>query len=184
MIQILSVLSQRRHSAALLATLALIPALRAQDLRQVLPEPVPPLVDAPETSDPAADFAQLKTELGGAAEGEEVLVAELKGVVLLRDASRINTITLAPGQTSNLGDFPELDTEALQGVVNLFIGESVSQESIQRLRISLSLLLAQQGRPFSILYTPPQDITDGTLHLVFQESSVGAVRVEGARGRS
>lgn len=173
--------SSRRHYAALLAALALLPALGAQDLRQVLPEPVPPLVDAPETTNPAPDFAQLKTQLGGAAEGEVVLVAELKSVVLLRDASQLGTIPLAPGQTSNLHDFPELDTGPLQSAIDLFVGEAVSQESILRLRLSLSMLLAQQGRPFSIIYTPPQDITDGILHLVVQESAVGEVRVEGAR---
>lgn len=174
--------SRPRHTAAtLLAALALLPALAAQDLRQVLPEPVPPLVNAPATTEPEPDLAEIKTALGGAAEGEEVLVAELKGVVLLRDASQLGTIPLAPGQTSNLRDFPELGRDELQGAIDLFVGEAVSRESILRLRLTLGMLLAQQGRPFSVIYTPPQDITDGTLQFVLLESSVGAVRVEGAR---
>ena len=146
-----------------------------------MPAPVPPLVETPETAPPELDFAAVKAELGGAQPGETVLLAELKQIILLEDASQLGTIQLAAGPTSNLPEFPHLDTEPLRGVIDLFVGESVSQESIQRLRLSLGLVLAEQGYPFSLVYTPPQDITDGVLQIVVKESQLGSLKINGGQ---
>ena len=54
-------------------------------------------------------------------------------------------------------------------------------DEIQRLRDALRLMLANFGRPFSVVYTPPQDITEGYLQFVVIESVAGEVRVEGNR---
>lgn len=158
--------------------------LPAQDLDKVQPAPVPKMVEVEEGSqatEPELNLEQLRTGTIGAHGNELELVSELKGIIFLRDPSDLGTVQLSPGQASNLGDYPDLDTEGMRGVVELYVGLPVSKESLQRLRYTFKFILSQEGKPFSLVYTPPQDITDGTIQFVIQASTVGSVRVEGAK---
>jgi len=154
--------------------------LTAQDLDKVQPAPVPQLVEAePVSEQPTLDLNELRSDMIGANGDEEIILDELKQIVFLSDATQLDRVQLEGGKTSNLSDYPDLNTEGMRGIVELFVGLPVSQESLQRLRYSLKIMLGQDGRPFSLVYTPPQDITDGTVQIVIQLSSVGAVRIEG-----
>lgn len=156
-------------------------ALKAQDLDKVQPAAVPQLIEAEPTALPTIDYQQLRSDVIGAHGEEQVILSELKKVIILSDAAQLNAMKLEDGQSSNLNDYPELNTEGLRGIIELYIGLPVSQESLQRLRSSLKLMLSQEGKPFSVVYLPPQDITDGTVQIVVQQSLVGELRIEGAQ---
>jgi hemolysin activation/secretion protein len=175
-----------RHqpSRLLLASLITVCAtspLDAQNLEKIQPEPVPQLVEPLAASAPMVDVQELRTDLIGANGDEQVILDELKQIIILEDPAQLNTIQLKAGQSSNLNDYPELDSEGLRGVLELYLGLPVSQESLQRLRYTLKLILSQEGRPFSLVYIPPQDITAGSVQIVVRQSLIGDVRIEGAQ---
>ena len=117
-----------------------------------------------------------------ALEGETVLLPELRGVILLSDESQKNTIQLEAGAIANLGKFPVLNTPDVYYIINSFIGSPVSRESLDRLKYAIKIHLKQLGRPFSVVYLPEQDITDGYVQIVVVESrTTGDIEVEGAR---
>ena len=144
-----------------------------------MPEPTPKLVEPAEQNLPVDDFEALRSRVIGATEGEKILLPELKQIVFLQELEQLGSVDLPAARRSNLEDLPELDSEGLRGVVDLFVGLPVSRESLERLRTTVRLVLAQEGKPFSIVYTPPQDITDGRVQLVVRESRVGALEIEG-----
>ncbi|MBT65445.1 MAG: hypothetical protein CML13_19785 [Puniceicoccaceae bacterium] len=171
-------------SQLLLAPLMIAAAanpLHAQNLEKIQPEPVPQLVEPLVSDSPTLDIQQLRTDLIGANQGEQVLLQELKQLIILKDPAQLDTLQLQPGQTTNLAEYPELDSEGMRGVIELYLGLPVSQESLQRLRYSIKLILSQDGKPFSSVYIPPQDITAGAVQIVVRPSTVGELRVEGAQ---
>jgi hemolysin activation/secretion protein len=74
---------------------------------------------------------------------------------------------------------PVLGSLGFAGVAGEFIGHPVSQESLQRLVRTVRLFMAAEGKPYSLVYLPEQDITEGRVRLVVQESQIGEIRVEG-----
>jgi hemolysin activation/secretion protein len=104
----------------------------------------------------------------------------LRGLRIVSDPSLLDQPFAAGGDIEILG-VPSLQNEDTASLIGLFIGQPVSRESMERLQVALRLLLAQHGRAFSLVYTPPQDITDARVQVVVQESVVGDLRVEGAR---
>jgi hemolysin activation/secretion protein len=151
-----------------------------------MPEPVPKLVE-PEApiaqtalEEQAALFEAMRQEYLGASGGETVILPALKGIILLKDEAQVDTVSLSPDAVSNLADYPDWDSADFRGLVDAFVGLPVSKESVDRLQSALRIQLSMMGRPFSIVYSPPQDITDGTLQFVIKESVTGEIRVEGA----
>jgi len=112
--------------------------------------------------------------------GEDIILPALKGLRIVSDPALLEREFAPDGNLEILG-VPSLQNEDTLSLLSLFIDQPVSRESMERLQIALRLLLAQHGRAFSLVYTPPQDITDARIQMVVQESVVGEVRVEGGR---
>lgn len=157
--------------------------LHAQDLDRVLPEPVPKQVDTVEAPESPERITQEQLdELGirlWAAPDEDILLPELKGVRLVGSPEEVDSakVNAANPLVSEVGD-PEL-RQSLLILLSAYTEKPASEESIDRMIIALRLLLAQAGYPFSVVYLPPQDVTDGFLHLVVVESRIGDIQVEG-----
>jgi hemolysin activation/secretion protein len=157
-------------------------SLSGQDLSLVMPEA--PSLLFPEEQDLTDEQIDLiLRELMGAwiDEGEEVILAEIKQIIFLREPGEVDLISLSAGEVTNLTDRPDLNAESVRFLVELAIGNSASQESLDRLLVAVRTILATEGRVFSLVYLPPQDITDGTLQIVIQPSLLGQIRVEGNR---
>lgn len=133
----------------------------------------------PETSservsieDAAKDFTARK--------GEDIILPALKQLDVVGDAT-LPAATPADGTLVRR----ELPT-VLQGpifadFVQGLIGQPVSRESLFRLQQAVQLSMSAGGWPYSLVYLPEQDITDGSVRLVVRESRIGEVRVEGNR---
>jgi hemolysin activation/secretion protein len=133
------------------------------------------------TADLSAQAASTADVAAMAAQpGEDIILPALKGLRIVSDPSLLERAYSPDGNIEILG-VPSLQNEDTASLIGLFIDQPVSRESMERLQVALRLLLAQHGRAFSLVYTPPQDITDGRVQVVVQESVVGDVRVEGAR---
>lgn len=111
--------------------------------------------------------------------GENVILPVLRAVVLLPVAPEGNT----PSSTVaglNASRVPLLATRDFEQNIVPFLGHAVSVASLGRLEQVVRVYLQLVGRPFARVYTPPQEITDGTVRIVVQLASLdGPVRVEG-----
>lgn len=170
-----------------LGALVLCPGLApAQELEKVLPEEVPKLVDPAGPETPAVDLATVPEETEGAGvemlarrPGEEVIMAELKGIrIVSKESDLVETLVDLPKPVVIEG-VPTLDNDFGKAVAQAFLGQPASLESIERLRVALRVSLTMNGRAFSVVYIPPQDITEGFLQIVVVESTVSELRVEG-----
>jgi|GEM_PF-4937258 len=134
-----------RPTLCLLSLAFLTPALHAQDLDLVMPEPVPKLVE-PEApiaqtalEEQAALFEAMRQEYLGASGGETVILPALKGIILLKDEAQVDTVSLSPDAVSNLADYPDWDSADFRGLVDAFVGLPVSKESVDRLQSALRI---------------------------------------------
>ncbi len=167
-------------AAALALLLGLLPAAApAQDLKKDLPPPVPRLVKPGGTNEPPEQLALPKV---GALPDEFVVLKELKGVVLVPNASLVKPgpFTARPGLDTTR--VPMLPQEAMTLIAPSFIGQPVSRASLERIAMTVRLTLAQLGYPFVSAYLPPQDITEGWVQIVVQVSvAASEAKVDGAK---
>lgn len=155
-------------------------ALAEQQQESILPKPVPQLVESPQQATPQTNLQDVFRAMAGATAGEKILLPRLLGILFIEHESELGKIATDNAFRSNFKDFfPHLNHQEMQLLLDSFIDQPVSQESLKRLKTSLRLYLAQKGMPFSIIYTPPQDITDGYIQLVVKQSRIGEIRVEG-----
>ncbi|WP_221032320.1 ShlB/FhaC/HecB family hemolysin secretion/activation protein [Actomonas aquatica] len=129
-----------------------------------------------------ADTPILSPELRLSARPDEtVILPALRGVRLVNDPAQVEATGASREGGIRLDGVATLTEADLAGVADAMLGEPASRESLERLRAIVRGMLTLQGHPFSVVYAPPQDVTDGVVHYVVMESSLGQVRVEGNR---
>ncbi|MDF3130463.1 ShlB/FhaC/HecB family hemolysin secretion/activation protein [Kiritimatiellaeota bacterium B1221] len=162
--------------------LTLCSFLPAQDLDKVLPETVPKQVKPVEPVDmPRITQTQLD-EMGmkiWATPDEEIIMPKLKGVRLIGSPTLLDDGAISPGRPLEAKQISGDYSDELLIVVSAYLEKPVSVESTERMIKAQRFYLAQIGHPFSQVYLPPQDITDGILQFVVIESTLGEIRVEG-----
>lgn len=114
-----------------------------------------------------------------ARESEAIILPHLNGVRLVADANRIASAETVPPVGVSLDGIRGVSDADLAGVAEVFLGQPASRESLDRLRVLVRSIFTLQGRPFTEVYAPPQDITAGVVQFVVIESALGQVRVEG-----
>lgn len=170
------------------ATIAIIPLIMgaiclpaaAQTLKQSLPKPVPKQVSPPRGRQKVTVVGTSPVN-GGARPGEPVLLASLKGIVFVGNKRQIRHNPVVPERGWSAKDVPILAHTSIGRLAARFLHQPVSEQSLARLRVDISLLLTSLGHPYSLVYLPPQDITNGVVQVVVEESHLGGIRVSGNR---
>lgn len=133
---------------------------------------------------PAQDSDQLPSPVApptsaGAFPGEEVVLDRLAGLAVYPSESAASAAMPAEGLA--LAAVPLLDTPDYRAIAGYFLDAPVSLESLRRLESATRIYLSAIGYPFSLVYTPQQDITAGRVRLVVTVSRLEkTVAVEGA----
>lgn len=145
-------------------------SLTAQAQQQSSPNSVPSLYEQA--------LGQI-THLGAQAD-EVVLVPALKQLQLvgrpdLAGAEHQQDSIVRHGVPDVLHN-PEVDM-----LLQDYLHNPVSEASLKRLQRSIRLYLSGEGFPYSLVYLPEQDITEGRIRIVVKESVIGAIKVEGNR---
>ncbi|QYM79146.1 hypothetical protein K0B96_00595 [Horticoccus luteus] len=111
--------------------------------------------------------------------GETAIIPALRGIVLLPSESPAELAApAAPGIHTDR--VPLLDHDPVRQDLKIFLGRPVSVPSLGRMEMAIRLQLQLLGRPFARVYTPPQDITAGTVRIVVQLATLdGDVRLNG-----
>ncbi|HBR92621.1 MAG TPA: hypothetical protein DEA90_00475 [Opitutae bacterium] len=114
----------------------------------------------------------------GAHDGEYVLVDAL---VLLEVVSQesMPPIEGSPQGLVRRGLPNALNGKDFEMLADSFLGHPISRESLKRLESSTRNLMTLSGKPYSLVYLPEQDITEGQVRLVVQESRIGEIRIQG-----
>ncbi len=156
--------------------------LQAQNLDKVLPDPVPRLVE-PVEAEPPRRITQEELDGMGvklwASPDEDVLLPELKGVRMVGRVKDVDISKLSTDDPLVCEVGSPVVQATLMTLMSAYIDKPASEESVERMVVAARLVLAQLGYPFSLVYLPPQDVTDGFIHLVVVESKIGELRVEG-----
>ncbi|HVU25191.1 MAG TPA: ShlB/FhaC/HecB family hemolysin secretion/activation protein [Opitutus sp.] len=151
--------------------------VRAQNLEELQPKPVPPQV-APPAPKPGAEPA--KTLKVGLLKGEKVVLPALRGVAFYASAEA--AAAGAPAAGLSVHGVPLLDTPDFRPIAQFFLDAPASKEGLDRLASATRLYLSAVGYPFSLVYLPPQDITAGIVRYVVVVSRLqGEVEVQGAK---
>ncbi|MCW5548794.1 MAG: ShlB/FhaC/HecB family hemolysin secretion/activation protein [Opitutaceae bacterium] len=159
------------------AFLMLLPvALRGQPLDRLQPAPVPPQVEAPPAEavgpNPVGELSVPPTD--------EVLVDDFKGVAFFPTAEAAAATPV--GQGLHFGGLTFLDTTVFRGVMASYLAEPITRTLLMQVTTATKVYLAQQGYPFSIVYLPEQDISDGVIRVVVMRSRLESeIKIEGAR---
>ena len=113
--------------------------------------------------------------------GEPVLFPQLRGVRFIAEPAQL-TAPGFPAAGVDASLVPSLDPADAAVAMSPFMDFPASEASLQRLTDVLRAYLRVSGRPFSSVYLPPQDVTDGYVQVVVAESrSDGEVTVAGAK---
>lgn len=154
--------------------------LWGQPLDRLEPAPVPSQVEAPPVeAGSQGPQANPLAELISAAD-DEVLVEEFKGLAFFPAEEAAVAATVAPGL--DFGELGLLETTVFRGVMAALMEEPVTRTLLMEVTTATKLYLAQQGYPFSIVYLPEQDITDGLVRVVVVRSRLESeIKIDGAR---
>ncbi|PTX94762.1 ShlB/FhaC/HecB family hemolysin secretion/activation protein [Verrucomicrobia bacterium LW23] len=162
---------------ALVAALSIpAEALHAQDFERIAPKLPEGRTDRPKLpggpdgpSGPASDAT---------------LIPSLKGLVLVANAKEVakkgktvNGLVIAP-------ELPILERPTFRLVVDKYLGQPVSQKSLQELVRGIILYYRDNNRPVVDVIVPEQDITKGTIQLLVIEAKRGDIKVEGNKWTS
>lgn len=114
----------------------------------------------------------------GAQPGEKVLVERFNQLDLVGSDDLPYPTDLS--EPLHLSQVPEVFTRPDFELLLLdYIAQPISQPSLNRLTKSIRLYLAGEGAPYSLVYLPEQDITDGRVRVVVKPTRINAIEVQG-----
>lgn len=148
-------------------------AVLAQDLDRLTPEPVPAQVEPPPPTSGAELLAATVAPRGA------ILVELLDGIVIGPSPEAVAAAAPAPGV--QVVDASWLDTPDLREGLDLFLGRPVDEGTVQSLPTAVRLYVAALGFPYSLVYLPEQDITEGVIRVVVVRSRLESeIAIDGA----
>ena len=133
---------------------------------------MPSQVEAPPTSTAAT--------LADAPVIGDTLIDQLKGIIFGRSPEAVTNIQATAGLT--VVDAEWLDTPQLREGLELFLNRPVDEGTLQSLPTALRLFVGTLGYPYSLVYLPEQDITEGVIRAVMVRSRLDSkIAIEGAK---
>jgi len=151
-----------------------LPAL-AQTYQQVAPNQPPAKGNGQIVSQlPAAEKARR------AAKTETVWVGKLKGVFFVSKASEIRPGGVSSARSIEPGDVAFARQSDFPAVVQPFLGQPVSINSLDKLTSAVVKYYRDHDRPIVNVFAPQQNITNGYVQIVVAEGRVGDIQAKGA----
>jgi hemolysin activation/secretion protein len=162
-----------------LAGLLLLPVfagsgVQAQDFKEIAPKPVPPPSNAAPTIVPP------QPETPPAANPNQVVIPELKGLVLLGSPQNLQRRPI-PTTGITIQDLPLLDKPDLRAKLAPFMGKSTTFGDLQKIQQVIITWYRERNRPFIDVTFPEQDVSEGVVQAIVTEFHLGQLRVEGNR---
>ena len=104
----------------------------------------------------------------------------VRGVVCIAEPGELTTTSRGPAPF-DASRTPVLQEPAVATLVEPYIGVPLTPQVSELVAATLRTWLQQHGHSFITVYVPPQDVTDGILHIVVQRAKLdGALQIEGA----
>lgn len=148
--------AMNRHAPVrfLIVSLVILLTAAGAQARESAPEPtVPTLPDWAATTP-------------GVLPGEDVILPALRGLVFVPSNDAVRADPPMPATGYDTTGWPVLQNAFFDRIIRPYLGQPVSVESLDRLTTGLRYYLAMMGRPFSVVFIPPQDVTGGVVQVV------------------
>jgi hemolysin activation/secretion protein len=146
--------------------------LRAQDFQHIGPK-------QPPSSGPGKVVNEEQTKgLAGHA-GNEVLVGQLRGVFLVSSPKEVHEQGVTSKRSVEPGDVPFAGRPDFPVVVQPYLGQPVTMNSLAELTRSIVAYFRAHDRPVVNVYVPQQSITSGFVQIVVLESRVERIDATG-----
>ncbi len=116
-----------------------------------------------------------------ASQEDALVVAELKGLVLVNDPKVVAAGGVSDAQGVRITDLPVLNQPEFRESMADYLGKPLTKSGLAKIVKTIVVYYRKQGRPVVDVSAPPQDITSGALQILVLEGKVGQVRVEGNR---
>ena len=116
-----------------------------------------------------------------AAKSEAVWLDKLKGVRFVSNADKVRPDGISSGREVEPGDVPLAQNADFAAVVEPFIGQPVSINSLDQLTNAIVKYYREHDRPIVNVFAPRQNITSGYVQIVVAEGRVGEVKATGAK---
>ncbi len=110
----------------------------------------------------------------------EVLVGQLKGIVLVSDPKHVRAKGITSGPAVQPGNVTLAQNPEFVSVVQPYLGQPVTMKSLAELTRSIVAFFRDQDRPVVNVYVPEQSITSGFVQMVVVISHVEKVDATGA----
>lgn len=125
-------------------------------------------------------FAMMRT-LTAAPSSNEVIIQNLKGILLLNDWNEVESRPskfdgVAERNVALLNQNPNLVEE-----LKSFIGKPLTEKSLCSLKGKISKFYRTMNQPFVVISVPKQQFSHGVLQLVIEEARLGELRSKGNR---
>ena len=141
----------------------------AQNFERIAPKPVTP------PGQPAVEGPRV------APRDTTVRLKELKGIVFLADPQSVKRAGTGEVPGLDVSRVPELQNDAFRTRMSKYLGKPASFDSIEEMVRDVVAYFTENDRPFVVVTSPEQDITNGVLQLVVVEGRVGEVQITGAK---
>ena len=149
------------------------PRLAAQDFEHIAPK-------EPEKIGHGHVVNESAKPLSGHGDND-VLVARLKGVFILSNPQQVRARGVRGHGSINPGDVPMAHRPDFEAVIQPYLGQPVTLNSLAHLTRSIVAFYRDHDRPVVNVYVPEQSITSGYVQIVAVESRVEKVDATGAR---
>jgi hemolysin activation/secretion protein len=168
-------------SAAILlaASLVATDAVRGQgqDFQQIAPK-------QPEKTGEGKVVNQAAPKTTTHAQGDDVLVGSLKGIILLSSPKQVRTAGVTGQGPVSPGDVVLAQKPEFATAVQPWLGKPVTMKSLAELTRAIVAYFRTQDRPVVNVFVPDQNITTGYVQIVAVESHVEKVDAMGAHSFS
>jgi hemolysin activation/secretion protein len=115
------------------------------------------------------------------AKSEVIWLDKLKGVRFVSSAKEIRTEGVSGGAAIEPGDVSLAQSEDFAAIVQPYIGQPVSINSLDQLSSAVVKYYRDHDRPIVNVFAPRQNITSGYVQIVVVEGRVGETKATGAR---
>jgi hemolysin activation/secretion protein len=111
----------------------------------------------------------------------DVLVGQLKGIVLVSDPKQVKAAGVTSGPSVEPGEITLAQNPDFQSTVQPYLGQAVTMKALAQLTRAIVSYFRAHDRPVVNVFVPEQSITSGYVQIVVLVSKVEKVEASGAK---
>ena len=116
-----------------------------------------------------------------AAADDYLNVAKVKGIVFLKSMADLKEEGTPAVEGIYAKGIPMMKTAGFKALIRPYLGQPLTRDTMLTLQKDIVLYYRQHGRPIVDVLYPPQEVSNGVLHVILMESKLENIKVEYSR---